>query len=233
MQPKVAVVCFWYGQWPESDPRLGESYVRKLQNMVLRNTVVPVEFIVFVDGQKYNDKKLLSDMFVLPISRQYESFRWNLKKLFMFSQEAGLRIFDWVVCMDLDLVINRPIDNLLNYRSNALVTCKGAYTDNIGGSVVGFDPKCLWTVDLTNYLVANLTHIERDTKGSERMFYRRCQVNGIIPKVEYWQDLFPGVIDSFKVNGYREEVPVVRFHGKPRPHELSHAENPWIFKVWR
>lgn len=51
------------------------------------------------------------------------------------------------------------------------------------------------------------------------------------PKVEFWQDLFPGLFVSYKVTGgaVPSKASVVCFHGEPRPHQVTTG---WVPKVW-
>ena len=231
---KVAVICFWYGEWPEDRPELGSLYVQRLHNSVLRNSLIrPLDFIVFADGEKYRDKSLLKGMDVLPIPLEYGMLKWNLKKLFMFHPQSGLSKYDWVVCLDLDMVITGSTDILLTPWRYGLTTCRGAYQpDQMGGSIVGFDPGSAWCRRLTESLHKKRGWWESQTGGSERKFYRLFF--GMDPEmVSYWQDFYPGRILSYKVDGGScNGASIVRFHGRPRPHEVS-EKCEWVKENWR
>jgi hypothetical protein len=162
-----------------------------------------------------------------PIGEEFADLKWNLKKMFMFS--GVLFKYEWVVCLDLDLVITGMVDFLTTHRSENLVTCRAAYSDDVGGSVVGFDPRQPWCDSLFTIILGAREVIESRTKGSERKFYRYLKENKVIT-VEYWQDLYPGKINSYKVDGYTSDASIVRFHGKPRPHQVDHS---WVKENWR
>lgn len=229
-----AVVCYLYGQWPEDAPYLAGEYVKRLYLAVQRNTSVPHDFWVITDMRCWEYvSRFLGHRDVhhsfLPV--WWEGLQWNLKKVYMYDKDSGLRRYPWVLCLDLDVVITGNIDFLLERRKKAFVTCRGAYKDDIGGSIIGFDPQWNHIDGLPLYLKHNQHQVEFSTKGSERKFLQRAVSNCIIPQPQYWQDLEPGKVLSYKVDGYREEASVVRFHGSPRPHELAHL--PWMEKNWR
>jgi len=214
----IAVGCFLWGEWPEDDPSLGREYVRKLKNSVDRNATAPYDWFEFGD-------------YGTPLTKEFRGYRWNLKKMFMFSEESGLRDYDWVVILDLDIVIIGNLDFLLEYQSSHLVTCRGAYQwQKPGGSIIGFDPKREWCENLVLFLRDHKTMVEKETRGSERKYYHMMSGDMIFGEIRYWQDLFPGKIVSYKVDGYVPEASVVRFHGKPRPHQVKEF---WLEENWR
>lgn len=222
------VVCWWWGKWPESAPDMGEEYVRRLHRSLTRNTTVQFDFACFVDPAKYVNDSLLTDIEVHPIPDRWRDMTWNLKKLFMFD---AFWAYDWVVALDLDLVITGQVDFLLTHRADGLVTCRAAYSDDIGGSIVAFDPRQGWTYELAQHVQQEYRELESHTRGSERKLYRLALKRGWLPKVEYWQDEYPHSILSYKVDGGpKNGARVVRFHGRPRPHEVNH---PWLEDNWR
>ena len=231
----MAVICFWWGGWPvgpgEAQPsfELGFRYLNTLWASVARNTTLSYDFLAFVDP--LSAAGVMGGVKVKPLPEQFADFTWNLKKISMFSETAGLQNYDWVVCLDLDLVVTGSLDFLLSHRSDRLVTCKGAYRDDIGGSVVGFCPGMPWAYGLSHLLLDNRESITKAVPdGSERKYYRYCVNTRIMPEPEYWQDSYPGKILSYKVDGYRHGASVVRFHGRPRPHEVKAG---WLDKHWR
>jgi len=215
---KVAVICFLWGDWPDGNSVLAPLYVYRLLDGIARNSTLPFDFYVYVDNARYSKPGPIVDLPLHPIPAEYADLQWNLKKISMFSFEAGLREYSWVVALDLDLIIMGNIDFLLEQRSDRLITCRGAYKDAPGGSIIGFNPNRYWSESITNYLLQNRYLIEATTKGSERYYYRRCVSCSLMPQPEYWQDLHPGKVASFKTDPW-ENASIVRFHGYPRPHE--------------
>ena len=226
---KVAFICFLWGDWPGQG--LGMDYVNRLRNSLLRNASQTFDFICYVDHP--HKIRALMDLGVEGrfIAFPECTYKWNLKKISMFRDAAELQRYEWVVALDLDLVISGSIDFLLSHRSPRLVTCRAAYSEDIGGSVVGFNPKAFWTGPITEYLRQGYKDIEKVTGGSERKFYRKAVDLVVIPRAEYWQDRFPGKIRSYKVDGFRKDASIIRFHGDPRPHEVQPAPD-WIKECW-
>jgi len=231
---RVAAVSFLYGEWPESAPYLAGQYVRRLYDGVRRNTSFPVDFWVVTDTRNwdYVGRLFCGKVFYhsfLPV--WWEGLRWNLKKVRAFDPELGLGIYDWVLLLDLDLVITGSLDEFFQPRDR-MITCRGAYRDAIGGSVIGFDPNSEEPTGLVSYLKHNQRLIEQDTRGSERKFLAKAVSTCVIRQPGYWQDILPGKVLSYKVDGgFENGASIVRFHGSPRPHEVDHLE--WMGKHWR
>jgi hypothetical protein len=74
--------------------------------------------------------------------------------------------------------------------------------------------------------------------GGKPQFDRRGDqfwIETMQPDVDYWQEMFPGQIVSFKAHCRKlgkipDDARICLFHGKPRPHEV---EDAWIAKRWR
>jgi hypothetical protein len=192
-----------------------------------------LDFIAFVDEKKYHGRDLSKNVDVRLLSSKYESMKWNLTKLFMFSKESGLQKYEWVICLDLDMVITGSVDFLLDHRWEGLITCSGAYQpDQLGGSIIGFRPGSPWCGRITQTLRDKPCWWEKMTAGSERKFYRIFF--GMDPElVSTWQEQFPGKILSYKVDGKpKDDCSIIRFHGRPRPHEVANQLD-WMKENWR
>jgi len=46
-----------------------------------------------------------------------------------------------------------------------------------------------------------------------------------VPEMRYWQDILPGQVTSFKVNGVTPDARIIKFHGRPKPHEVNWLEH--------
>lgn len=217
---KTAVICFWFGSWPEDRPDLGAEYVRRLRDAVYIHSTEPVDFFAFVDREKYFGADFEHICQVLIPSRFHDT-AWNFRKISMFSSWAGLRKYEWILALDLDIILRENIDFLITHRSKDLVTCKAAYQNDIGGSIISFDPNQPWCDRLTWWFLENIEALTTELGGSERFLYRRALSKKILGNVQFWQDEYPDAIKSFKVDGLKHDAPVIRFHGRPRPHETG------------
>lgn len=228
---KVAVICFLWGDWPDGKSGLAPLYVYRLFRCITHNSTLPFDFYVYVDSARYARPGPLAGLPLRPIPAEYAGFRWNLKKISMFSPAADLQEYPWVVALDLDLIILGSIDFLLEQCSDRLVTCRGAYKDAPGGSIVGFNPAADWAGSVASYLLQNGETVEAATRGSERFYYQRCVSCALMPAPDYWQDLCPGKVASFKTEPW-ENAHIVRFHGQPRPHEPEVMSYHILRKSW-
>lgn len=221
---KVAVVAFYWGDWPEDDPSLGIPYVNRLHRDARAHATVPFDFVLITEQSKLGGVSAGIDAcpeMILTLPPAYLTYPWNFPKLFMFDPTCPLQEYEWVVALDLDLDIRGSIDFLLAHRSRSLVTCRGAYTMAPGGSVVGFDPKGKAPACLFQHLQDNLEWLKMKTGGSERKFYSNALSCGAIGAIRFWQYYYPGRITSYKVDGPDPPgASIVRFHGRPRPHEV-------------
>jgi hypothetical protein len=132
--------------------------------------------------------------------------------------------------LDLDVVIVGPLDDICSYEGE-FATCEAAYrSGGIGGSIIGFaagfGKQLLWDPLITNY-----RSICNTTRGSERKYYAARLGSGQC-KMDFWQDMYPGQVLSYKVDckyGLPYGARVVRFHGRPRPHEVR---DEWVTNNW-
>lgn len=223
----LSVVCFLWNNWCHN---WGTRYVNKLYRAVQRHLSLPYRFICFTDTKIPE----LFDKGIELMPMDVPDWKWNLKKMLLYKPNNGLT--GRVLCLDLDIIILGSIDNIARYNEG-FITCLAPYKKHKrrigGGSIMGFDAgygeERLWNplLDEKEYKT-----IEKITRGSERMYYRR-QLRGV--DVRFWDDVFPGQIMSYKREvGERcnppSEVKIIWFHGKPRPHER--LELLWVRDNW-
>jgi hypothetical protein len=166
-----------------------------------------------------------SEIIIYPIDH-LPDYRWNLRKIYIYNKDNGLS--GRVILMDLDIIITGDITEICEQKEK-FITCRGAFTDKIGGSLTSF-PAGAWHNILWKPLKNKTEIIEKNTNGSERKYYQMILADR---EVCFWEDLLPGQVLSYK-RDCRDGVPkgakIVRFHGNPRPHEVKHK---WISKKWK
>ena len=227
----ITFILYWWGDWPKENKGAGPAYIKRLVSGIKRHTDKRYKkrIVLFTDKNRFK----FPGLDVQPLSRK--KLRWNLRKMWMFSQKAN--ITSPAICIDLDAIIvgdlNPLIKQVINMpKQTRLYTCSGAYNPKLmGGSVVAFKPnytltRVLWEPLLTDELAT----IEKETKGSERKYY---QYKLKQKNVQFWNDLLPGAVLSYKKE-CRKSLPegalIVRFHGNPRPHQVT---TPWVKEYWR
>jgi len=231
MGGKITFVLFWWDKWPDGSLELGMKYIERLVKGIKQYTPIDIDYeiVLFtdqpqieIDGVEVRELQVPKDL------------RWNLKKMYMYSEEA--RLDGPVLCLDLESIIlddlSPVIDKVIRMRNNRklLLTCGAAFHKNkIGGGIIGFISNSNLTGMLWTPIIKNRQHIERITKGSERVYYRRMFKSR---QVGFWEKYFPGKILSYKKDcseGLPEGAVIIRFHGHPRPHEI---DIDWVKEYW-
>jgi hypothetical protein len=206
------IVCYWWGDWAGF---WGPLYVNKLYAALKRNSSVPFNFYCFTDAPQA--LPAVDTIYFKP------DLKWNLNKYVCFYPEYNLK--GRVLLIDLDVLITGNINHILDFDED-FITCEGAYQKGrAGGSLVGTN------VDRGRELLQKILDkkekVEKETSGSERFFIRNYVKN-----CHFWQPNYGGIY-SFKVDckkGLPDDACLVRFHGKPRPHEV--LDNYIVRKYW-
>jgi len=198
---KINIVCFWWNDWCGT---WGPAYVRKLYNDLQRYVTIPHNFYCFTDQPGLLD---------VPSIIFTPKYKWNLNKFEAYNPEHGLT--GKILTLDIDILILDNIDDILDYTAD-FITCEAAYRKGkAGGSIVGttveYGMKNIW-----RSLVENTEQVTRKTKGSERYFFRKYLDN-----VQFFQHHYQGIY-SYKKDGVPTDARIVRFHGRPRPHEVGY-----------
>jgi hypothetical protein len=193
----------------------GELYVERLRSMVARHLSIPHEFKVFTEA----DVSLAGWWGKLEIIER--------------------RFDDWVLFLDLDVVITSSIDALVRYPH-------------------GKSPKnMVWMRDDFSYSIVNpRTDLDAETRellggpgvcnSSVMLWYRGWQLGPVgelmetvhgdqnVLTAKLWPDHI-GLLPNDMVKSYKYHVgeiaPVVVFHGEPKPHQLPN--DPLIRDFWR
>ncbi len=238
---KVTIASFFWGNWPEkSDLGLGMQYVKQLYNGVKRNMPPgqDYEFVLFTND--FLSGKIPDEIVIRPLEVDVD-LKWNLKKMFMFSK--GSQLEHPTICFDLDTVVVADLSWMIKQtmllkdiqNKARIITCEDAYAlGKAGGSIVAFVPCPELERTLWEPLINDREHIEHITGGSERFYYRqKSKANQLI--VDFWEKLRPGYVLSYKRDcGHTSKKPkfvsVIRFHGKPRPHQVARG---WIREALR
>lgn len=228
---KINFVLFWWDKWPNGSLELGRKYINKIVTEIKRNTPEGYEYNIILFTDQLNETFEGVEVRELKVP---QNLRWNLKKIYMYSEEAKLD--GPVLCLDLESIILGDLSPMINKvimmkkNQKLLFTCEAAFHKNkIGGGVIGFIPNSNLTRLLWDPIIKNRQYIERITKGSERAYYRKMFKSR---HVGFWEKYFPGKILSYKKDckeGPQEGAVLIRFHGRPRPHEIQDA---WVKEYW-
>lgn len=218
---KICVVCLWWGNWGHP---VGPEYINRLYRGVRRHLSAPHRFVCFTDK---DNVALEHGIEVLPLD--VPNWKWNLRKMIVYRPDNGLS--GRVLMLDLDVVVVGNLDDIAAYDGE-FATCEAAYRPRgIGGSIVGFSAGTMCGL-LWNPLITQYDHMKQITRGSERKYYTYC-VSSSGLKVDFWQNIYPGQVLSYKrdcKDGLPDGARIVRFHGSPRPHEVW---DKWVTDNWK
>lgn len=246
MKKVLNVICFfWQGErWQYKKPNyegyVNERYLRTVEpvNDALAARYVdnlflgikkwanqPFNFICFTNEElKVNENIQLRPF-------QLVSKKGVLARFYMFSKDAGL--FDTqVLCLDLDVVIVGPLDDLMNYRGQYCVRNRWipGQEHQGAGDIVSFqageeNEKIFWDPLIKDPLAA-----VKATNGYEPYWIDRT----IGEHPETWDDVAPKQIFSYKHHVRGKGVPdnarIISCHGSPRPHQI---EEEWRTNNWK
>ena len=204
--------------------KYGPEYVHRLRKAVERNLSMPHRFVCMTDRPHEVDCE------TLPIPMNLPGW-WG--KIAVFSKELfpGRRLF-----IDLDSVITGSLDEFAAYQGKLAVIrpFPGDRDNGINSGLMSIAPGAyasIWhkfSADpeaAVRFCVANAVPAWNfgDQRWLELMIRK---------PVDYWQDLNPGSVVSYKFhcgNGLPPNARVVSFHGKPDPHDVT---DTWVWKNW-
>lgn len=244
LTPRPLVVCtFLWGTWPGGDASyLGPYYVETLRRAVYRRCKTQHRFVCFADAQRGNMlARRCPGMEFLSIGNSplvTSKGSGNLAKLKAFDLANGFSGHQ-VLVFDLDTIIIADIAAIANYRGRLAMRADWAppYPRVMvpGGDLISFNADAMahiWT-EATQHPERTIT----DTGGSERRFWRLREGE----KIDYWQEVAPGKVVSFKRHcaqpGRRTTPPdgaaVVSCHGRPKPHDIAeYPQAEWAREAW-
>lgn len=186
----------------------GPEYVNRLAAMVARHTTRPHLFLCLTD-----DPTGL-ECLAAPIETDLPGW-WA--KLALFQPR---RFNDRVLYLDLDTVICANIDFLFDYTGPFALLRSFLPPSRYGSAVMSFLPG-------HDYLWRDFT---RDVM--DRLYGDQDWIAERTPAVDCWQDIAPGMIGSYKVDGLEDgprDFAICCMHGTPKPHDVVDG---WVGDVW-
>jgi len=217
----INVVCFKWGK------EFGPEYVNRLYHSVKRNTTIDLNFICYTEDPSGVECETREFLEPLP-------HWWYI--IGLFNKSHGFT--DRVVYMDLDTIILNNIDHILSidvpfitlrdyYRPRGLQTAYIAWQPSWG--------EFIWERLAAQYSRDQYPLLRKLGRGTNGFLEDSV---GLGPEVPRLQDHVPGECVSYKVHirDKRQacnfnDVRMVFFHGKPRPHEVANLD--WMKENWK
>ena len=212
---QLTVACLKWGT------RYSADYVNILHDMVRRHLSRPHRFVCLTDDAKGLDCE------AMPIVPNLPTW-WG--KLTLFRHPIPGR----VLFLDLDTVIVGNIDGFAAYDGPFCVV-RPFYRDwGFNSSIMSIAPNFghhIWERFAVNPQAAiDRCRREADPRWN---FGDQRWIELTVDRADWWQDVLPGQLASYKVhcgNGLPPEARIVCFHGKPDPHDVA---EPWVKEHWR
>lgn len=231
----INIVCLKWGD------KYGPEYVNRLYAMIKRHTTRPFVFWCFTERPEHIHREIKTH--ALPRSGQLDSW-WN--KLWLFSEEIPISQGEPIFYVDLDTLIVNNIDHLLSAGNQPMVVLKdflhgiAQTAGQVGSGLMSWrhgDYIHVWHKFIANPRRA----IQQASPHGDQWWVEHC-----IPQRQYWQDLFPNQVLSFKVHclsGLPAAARVVCYHGKPsvlesatqsgRVGKYQYTAQQWVKDHWR
>jgi len=211
----------------------GAQYVNNLYDMVLRNLPgnLTWRFQCFTDSShglnpEIEVRRLPSDL-----------TGWH-NKLYLFKRGV-FKEGERVMFLDLDTLITGALDELVSYEGEFATLRDFWRPEGLGPAVMlwrgGYGHE-IWT----EYKYAGKPYLARGDQEWLENYFRAHQdaryrhvVRWTPPQPDILQDLYPGLICSYKTHCKPfppQEAAIVCFHGEPRPHNCLQG---WVWDIWR
>ena len=234
----INIICLKWGT------KYGVEYVNRLFYAVKRNTTRPFKFHCFTDDSANIDSEVI--VHDLPFKNELDGW-WN--KVYLFSNDVPISPGEKIFFIDLDTLITRKIDDLLDHDPVAITVLKDFYTglaktvvgdDNIGSGLMS------WRHGQYQHIWDDFIRDPQSAIMSVRPHGDQRWIQKNIKGRIYWQDAFPGQVVSFKVDcahGLPPDAAVVCYHGTPNIPDSARQVNrswkfviepqPWVLDHWR
>jgi hypothetical protein len=202
------------------------DYVIKLAKGVRKNLSKSHRFICLTDDLDkceavYDDENMI----------QWEPLIHNWPAWYSKAEifRPDLNKYGRFLFIDLSSVIVGSLDEIASYASGVCVT-EDFYHGGPSQSVLSYTPKALRHV--WDRWIADPDHWMKKGNSMEPPHFRDQVLMSHLTDLDYWQNLYPGQVVSFKrdcEHGVPDNARIVKFHGRPKPHEVNKG---WVKQVW-
>jgi hypothetical protein len=237
---ELTVVMLHWGRWV-GNKKLAYNYIYNLVCMLEKYLTVQYSIVCFIDDEGMQP---IAGVEYRMIPKEILTWPQNLPKLYQHSPDSGLS--GRILSFDLDTIIVDNIDEFATYIPNGTMCgIKPFKPINqskgwLPGGVMAFEAG-QWEY-VFNRVASNPERWGIKTKGGKERLTMKLLLQQ--DQKEYWQDLFPGKLVSYKRHCRRNRIErgklgsdlpkgasVVAFHGHPRPHELKGVDK-FMYSLW-
>lgn len=230
----INIVCVKWGT------KYGVEYVNRLRAAVERHTTIPYRFHCYTDDAVALNTNIVAH--ALP-NNGLEGW-WN--KMYLFNRDNGIATGEQIVYVDLDTLITGNIDHILEHTADRIVMLEDFYygiAKTAGRIASGL---MSWRHGDYHYLWERFIQDPVQAVASVRPHGDQHYIASQIDGCDFWQQLFPEQIVSFKVHcrsGLPKSARIVCYHGRPNIPDSAAKINtsyiwtidpqPWVLEHWR
>lgn len=230
----INIVCLKWGA------KYGAEYVNRLYSGIIRNTTKKIKFHCFTDDSSgINSNVVIHNL-------PYTNIKswWN--KLYLFSNNINIPLGEKIFYVDLDTLITSNIDDLLSAPCETIIVLRDFLSGiaqtagNMGSGLMSWqhgDYEYIWNKFIKNPNAA----IKQVEPHGDQHWVDLC-----VEHKQYWQELFPNKVVSFKVHcqqGLPASASVICYHGVPgipesvtfrgKVWKFNITPQPWVLKFWK
>ena len=182
------------------------EYVYRLKAGVEANLSIPHKFVCLTDHP-------VPGVDCLPLELGLSAY-WAKPEIFRPTLPFGRTLF-----LDLSCVVTGSLDEIA--AQEGIVITEDWYHGGPSQSVLLYDVGDFaetWSEFKQfpdHWMARGNAHVAPD-------FYDQVLMNHTkTPAMKYWQDVLPGQLVSYKIHGVPDGARLVKFHGRPKPHEVN------------
>lgn len=220
----IHIVCLKWGT------KYGPEYVNRLYTAVGRNTTRKFKFYCLTDNRAGINHEI--QIVPLQYANQLDSW-WN--KISLFSADLPIPIGQRIFYIDLDTLIVGNIDDLLGHEQTDIVVLRDFYHGIAQSAGTVASGLMSWNHRQYKYVWSEF--IKNPKEAIKRAYPHGDQwwVEHNIAQRQFWQDLYPGQVVSFKMHcrqGLPPNARIVCYHGRPSiPESATQSTKDWKFKM--
>ncbi len=206
----IHIICIKWGS------KFSYEYVNKLFRSIKNNTSKEFLFTCFTE-----DVENLNDSIK---TKPIPNFTGDWYSKISLYNKNLYNSADQIFYFDLDTVILRNLDNILEYSGKFIILRDFYHVDKYGSGLMSWQPEAVHHMWQTYLKYKKKLVLPRGDQGWCEQHY---------PNADIWQDEYPFQIASYKVHirdkhkgGRRgqiipmDKVSILCFHGNPLPHEV-------------
>lgn len=205
------------------------KHVDRLADMVKENIGdTPYTFNCLTDLVR--KESIIDNIQFIPLEYGWPGW-WSKVEMF----DPGLFEGERILYIDLDVLITGSLKDIASYKGDACI-CRGFSDHYPTQSIVNFKSgyfKKIWKTfneDPKKWIKDG--NLRMAPHFGDRVLFTKL----VYPKVDFFQDLYPGQVVSFRHHcrdGLPSDARVVQFHGNPKPWDVkgNKPSQEWIVKL--